>query len=172
MAWASPLADKPGHVNAIGMISIENANLELVLAALMSAALMMPRRVAHAIFFTPRAATVRIEILIAAARAELSPNPKAEPDSILEAQKRDAFQKVDKLAKRSLAVIQRRHDVMHDAWAVDDEKDEPVVRSKIQGAALWKEVPIQTLLDLIRDYRSLIDDVGALVFALRRNPPK
>jgi hypothetical protein len=73
--------DKPDHVNAIGMISIENANLELVLAALMSAAPMMPRRVAHTIYFTPRAATVRIEILIAAARAELSPNPKTEPDS-------------------------------------------------------------------------------------------
>lgn len=60
MAWASSLEHYPDHVYAIGMISIENSNLELSLSELFSAVLFLPKKVGHAIFFTPRANTLRV----------------------------------------------------------------------------------------------------------------
>ena len=45
MAWESELEQFPDHVRAIGMISIENGNLELALADLMATALMRRLRI-------------------------------------------------------------------------------------------------------------------------------
>ena len=71
MAWKSDLEHYPEHVREIGMISIENGNLELALADLLAATLMLPRSVAHAIYFTPRAASLRIDIFAAATKQYL-----------------------------------------------------------------------------------------------------
>ena len=94
MAWQSSLEQYPEHVRAIGMISIENANLEMSLADLLGAVLTIPKRLAHAIYFTPRAASLRVEILEAAAKAMLVPRAKVDPDSELERQKREALSKI------------------------------------------------------------------------------
>lgn len=173
MPWKSALDDHPEFVKAIGMISIENANLELALADLLAAVLIMPKRVAHAIYFTPRASALRVEILAEAAKARLVRRLKAPPDHPLEVQKREAQQKVERITKRTYAVIQRRHDVMHDAWGVDHEMDDkPVMRQKI-GRAIFIDaipVPLQTLLDLIRDFRALIEEVMSVTGELRREP--
>jgi hypothetical protein len=131
MAWESSLEQYPEHVHAIGMISIEHGNLELSLADLLAVTLNISRRLAHAIYFAPRAAALRLEILGAAAIARLAPHLKARPDSELEKQKREALRKVERLIKRSYAHIQKRHDVIHDAWGIDRrDPGEPVIRQK------------------------------------------
>ena len=97
----SDLERFPEHVRAIGMISIENANLELSLADLLGATLKISRRVAHAIYFTPRAAALRLEILQAAARARLASNSATTPNNHRETQRRDLLNKIERIAKRS-----------------------------------------------------------------------
>jgi hypothetical protein len=168
------------------MISIENANLELALADLMATALSISKRVAHAIYFTPRAAALRIDILEAAAKAKLtpklSPDSKSGHDHPFVKQKREALQKIIKLTKRSHGVTQRRHDVIHDAWGVaytdeeletDREGSRPVISSKLKVASFTEAqvVPITSLTDLVRDLRILIDNIHSLGEEFRRHPP-
>jgi hypothetical protein len=174
MAWASALEDHPEHVSAIGMVSIENANLELALADLLSAALSISRRMAHAIYFTPRAASLRVEILQAAVEAKLAPRSKVSPNHAVEIQKRDALKKVKRLLKSSFKVIQRRHAVIHDAWGVTRSDDPPaVIRQKIRSAVFVdaEDAPLSTLRDLIKDIRVLIDDAEQITYAFRKHPP-
>jgi hypothetical protein len=49
MTWTSELEKHPEYLQAIGMISVENGNLEIALADLLGAILLLSRRVAHAI---------------------------------------------------------------------------------------------------------------------------
>jgi hypothetical protein len=174
VTWQSSLNEYPDHVNAIGMISIENANLEMGLAELLAAVISVPRRVAHAIYFTPRAATLRIDILKEAAAAKLAPNPKASPDSELETQKREALATTIKLTNRAHKAVQKRHDVIHDAWGVDlSGETGSVIRQKIREAAFIDAIPVelQSLTDLVRDFRTLIDEVTDLTLLWRKHPP-
>jgi hypothetical protein len=172
--WSSSLEERPDYVHAIGMISIENGNLELSLADLFARTLSISKKMAHAIYFTPRAAALRVEILQAAARTRLAPRPKISPTHPLEVQKSDALRKVERLVKRSFGVMQRRHEVMHDAWGIArDEKDEPVIRGSgrdlIQSEA--RDAPLRELTDLIRDLRDVITDVDRLVAEFTNRPP-
>ena len=171
MAWESELEQFPDHVRAIGMISIENGNLELALADLMATALMLPRSVAHAIYFTPRAATLRIDIFKAAVIEYLKPSRRKDPDSILETQKRQALARVKRLAKSSLGATQRRHDVIHDAWSAFGESG--VARQKI-GQTLsqpLEPVSLKILQMLIRDLRNLTEEAHGLTAEFKANPP-
>lgn len=64
----------PEHVRAIGMISIENANLEHSLARLFATMLFISVPVGHAIYLTPKSAIARIEIFENAAKRALQPD--------------------------------------------------------------------------------------------------
>ena len=57
----SRLEKHPEFVQAIGMISIENANLEAQMARLFSRALFIPMHVGFAIYLTPKSAIARLE---------------------------------------------------------------------------------------------------------------
>ena len=174
MSWESSLEAYPDHVRAIGMISIENANLELWLADLMGAALNISKRLAHAIYFAPRAAALRLDILEAAVKERLAPRKKADPAGTLERQKREALAKIERIVKRSRAHVQKRHDVIHDAWGVDHEAPgSPVLRNRIKDAGFAEAdvAPIEQLEDLVRSFRLLISDVDVLVSEIRKHPP-
>lgn len=173
--WQSTLEQYPEFVQAIGMISVENANLEIALADLLARALAIPRHIAHAIYFTPRASALRIEIMEGAVAARLRVrNPDRKPPHRLDVQMATAAEKVGRLAKRAYGVVQRRHDTIHDAWAVlPDEDGETVVRQKV-GKTLSKEhkkESIQALNDLVRDFRVLIDEVHQLAAEFLAHPP-
>ena len=175
MPWISALENHPEHVRAIGMISIENANLELSLADLLAATLFLSKKVAHAIYFTPRAAALRVEILEAAAKANLEPHSKSHPAAAINIQKRKALSKIERLTKRARAQIQKRHEVIHDAWGVaHEEESRPVIRQNPGQAMLGKDaqpVPLNDLLALVKALRDLIDDVDALTLTFRQHPP-
>ena len=59
----STLERFPDHVKAIGMISIEIGNLEMVLGDLLAALLMIPSFLGQAVYMTPRAAIARVDVL-------------------------------------------------------------------------------------------------------------
>jgi hypothetical protein len=78
--WWSPLEECPEHVRAIGMISIENANLflEYELADLFFRILQIRPHVGRAIYLTPKSAIARIEIFENASKAVLAPKTENE----------------------------------------------------------------------------------------------
>ena len=53
----------PEYVKAIGMISIENASLESVLGELLGVLLGVHPHIGHTLYFTPRAAIARLELI-------------------------------------------------------------------------------------------------------------
>lgn len=61
--YQSPLEGYPEYVKAIGMISIENASLELVLGELLGTLLGVHPHIGHTLYFTPRAAIARLELI-------------------------------------------------------------------------------------------------------------
>jgi hypothetical protein len=170
MTWASELEKHPDHLQAIGMISVENSNLEIGLADLMGAILLISRRVAHAIYFEPRAASLRIGIFKAATAECLKPSRRKTANPTLEAQKRDALARVKRLASAALNATQRRHDIIHDAWG---SQGGDVFRQKIGETLQFtaKTVEINTLKVLIRDFRDLIDEAHSLAADFRAKPP-
>src|SRR4051812_31745530 len=73
MGWHSVLEGNPEYAQAIGMISIENANLELALGALLAAILNQPPYVGQTIYLTPKTAIPKVEILQNTAEVILRP---------------------------------------------------------------------------------------------------
>lgn len=97
----------PEHLRAIGTLAVEIVNLELMLAELLSALLRVPRRAGNEIYFTPRANTLRVQILQNVAAELLASVPEAKG-------------RVISLAKRAIGAINERSKVLHDAWATPD----------------------------------------------------
>lgn len=62
-AYQSMLERHPKHVKAIGMITIDLSNLDIMLAQLLGALLNIPAEVADAIYFSPQAAGPRLSII-------------------------------------------------------------------------------------------------------------
>jgi SpoVK/Ycf46/Vps4 family AAA+-type ATPase len=170
MAWASELEKHPEHLQAIGMISVENSNLEIALADLMGAILLLPRRIAHAIYFEPRAAALRIGIFKAATTERLKPSRSKKATAIVEVQKREALARAKRLANAALSATQRRHDIIHDAWG---SLKGAVYRQKIGETLQFtgQPVDINTLRVLVRDFRELIDEAHSLAAEFRARPP-
>ena len=159
--FSSTLEKKPDYVNAIGMISIENANMELALAGLFSATLGLKRSVGHAIYLTPKSAQARIEIFQAAVGAELDPSGwDKNPDH--QAKLKDARNKVLRIAERALTAVGKRHGIIHDQWGLYDETEDVGRASLARPAKTDGIVDIKELRELIRIIRSIITDAGKL----------
>jgi hypothetical protein len=93
----------PDHLKAIGTLAVEIVNLEVMLADLLAAMLRIPRRVGHEIYFSPRANSVRVQILQNTAAELLASAPETRSQVI-------------SLAKRSLGAINERSEVLHSSW--------------------------------------------------------
>jgi hypothetical protein len=170
--WHSYLESRPEYVRAIGMISIENANLEMALSDLLAAVLFLRRDVGRAIYFEPRAAILRVDILGAAARSRLRPKGKGDRFYEDEPAKAEALKQVESIVRRAKNVIGRRHNVIHDAWGIDDTTRE-VRRSPLALSLVGdgEPAPISDLQSLIRDTRKLIVDTINLSAVMRAKPP-
>jgi hypothetical protein len=73
--YRSPLERRPKFVKAIGMISIENSSLEVLLAELFAALLGIHGEFGILIYFTPKAAIPRLDMIV----TSLSPHWQAIP---------------------------------------------------------------------------------------------
>ena len=152
----------PEHLQAIGMISIENGRLEIALAGLFGVILRVSKNLSHAIYFTPRAAALRIGILEASAKVKF-------------ATQKDIFNKIRGLAKRSRNLIQKRHDIIHDAWIVGQYHHEKsvtnlVIKIPTSDFATFDKMEIIELKELkviIDDFRILIDEIYSFSSSLR-----
>jgi len=168
--WRSYLEARPDYVQAIGMISIENANLEIAMADLLGAVLGVRDEVGNAIYLTPRAAILRLEILEAVAKAQF--RPKTEGDKFYENEdgKAQALRNVVAVVKRAKSAINRRHTIIHDAWGIEDTTGQ-VIRASLPLKGDGTPESLRTLKALIGDLRKLITDTRSLSKAFRLKPP-
>ena len=173
MSWASTLENHPDYVHAIGMISIENANLELGLSHLFAEILMIPRHVGEAVYLTPRSAFARLDILRSAATARYRPRKGGKASSKIEMQKAAALASVLDIEKRARSVIGRRHEIIHNLWGVTE--DEPTIVSRTElprpRPGEGKRVTLSELNNLIRDTRGLIGQILIISSDFVREPP-
>jgi hypothetical protein len=147
--YRSPLERRPKFVKAIGMISIENSSLEVLLAELLAALLGIHGEYGILIYFTPRAAIPRLDMIANVIEPSLPKHP-------------DLTVQLHTIIKRAKAAIGKRHDVMHALWTVADNPSEGVEQIFLPS---WNggEVKLATLDKLIADYRALIEDVIPLI---------
>lgn len=168
----SRLVDHPKHVNAIGMILIETVDLEVQLAALFARMLSISPRIGRAIMLAPKGEQARLDILKHAAEAAFAIGPKTKPDSELAEQKQAALKKVLEVVSKSQKVMNQRHRIVHDEWAVSEENSD-IRRIPVTGKLKREEVivPIKELEDHIRQIRLCIDDAFELTKDFRERPP-
>lgn len=152
--YRSPLERRPKFVKAIGMISIENSSLEVLLAELLAALLGIHGEYGILLYFTPKAAIPRLDMIANVVKPSLPSHP-------------ELATQVLSVVKRSKAAIGKRHDVMHSLWTVADHPAEGVQQIFFPS---WNggEVKLSTLDKLVADYRLLIEEAGPLIDDVRK----
>ncbi|MDH2352159.1 hypothetical protein QCM80_16010 [Bradyrhizobium sp. SSUT112] len=146
--YRSPLERRPKFVKAIGMISIENSSLEVLLAELLAALLGIHGEFGILIYFTPKAAIPRLDMIDNVTEPSLAGHP-------------ELAARIRAIVKRAKAAIGRRHDVMHTLWAFDHPADgvQQILLPSFKGG----EVKLSTLDKLVADYRGLIEETAPLI---------
>jgi hypothetical protein len=147
--YRSSLERRPKFVKAIGMISIENSSLEVLLAELLAALLGVHGDFGILIYFTPKAAIPRLDMIDNVTEPSLAHHP-------------EVAAKIRSVVKRAKAAIGKRHDVMHALWTLADHPAGGVEQIFLPS---WNggEVKLSTLDKLIADYRVLIEEAGPLI---------
>lgn len=147
--YQSPLEGYPEYVKAIGMISIENASLESVLGELLGTLLGVHPHIGHTLYFTPRAAIARLELI-----ENILPLSIATDEQLIK--------RIKTVVKRARAAIGKRHEIIHSLWAENELDDNaPVARISFPKGG-GGDISIAELTDLIRDYRNLIEEIAPL----------
>lgn len=141
--FQSVLERFPDHVKAIGMISVEVANLDIHLGFLFSVILRIPYNVGREIFLTPKSASARLELLETAFRGMIVDGSVGRKH-------------LETIHKRAANIINKRHSMMHDSWGMNEEG--LVVRGSIRNNEKTP-VPLNELEKVIADIRSLIQDI-------------
>ena len=144
--YISPLVKHPEHVMAIGMISVELANLDGHFSTLLAMLLNVEPKIGQQLYFAPRAATVRIEMVSQVADGLSRRNPAA-------------AKKVKSLTKRARNIVDKRHKYIHDAWGVTS--DGKVVRASLPTWRAKKKhlVPLSELNTVVNDIRMLVKEI-------------
>ncbi|MEQ1719030.1 MAG: hypothetical protein ABL907_24100 [Hyphomicrobium sp.] len=145
--YQSTMERHPEHVRAIGMISIELANLEVHLADLLGVMLNRSKAIAHSIYFTPRANIARIDIIIAVANVIAEKHPKP-------------ARRVQNFGKRARNIMQKRHDHIHNAWGVAEDTGKVGSGKLPMRDKNWKPVDDKELLNIVSDLRNLITEIA------------
>jgi len=144
----SALVDRPEYATAIGMITIELANLEIELGGLLGALLHVDPHYGRLVFLTPQSYAARLGILENVAQAALEGGPpgRAALDSII---------------ARAKAYISRRNDLVHNAWGTSLDNAGQIHRQPlpIKETNPSKPVLIEELNDLLQKIQALISDV-------------
>jgi hypothetical protein len=144
----STLEKHPDHVKAIGMITVEMANMEMYLGDLLGAVLHIGNYMARIVYLTPRSAFARLEILENVIDATLVP-------------KTDARIHLEGICARAKAVMGKRHDLIHQAWGVSEANPQNIMRMRLpqfEGDTL-QSAPLPELTQMITDIRNVIDDI-------------
>jgi hypothetical protein len=178
MTWQSVLERHPDHVQAIGMISIEQANLDVMLSELLAAILDVPPLLGQALLLTPQSATAKSYMLRNVAKVAFPTYPLASvgPDLLdvtkatNESRERDR-KRVEAIAERAKTIAGKRNNVIHELWGIDQATLAVTRRQMpLRSGTPRTLVPIEMLNDIIRDIRQLITETVALTreFIARR----
>ena len=140
----SPLEYYPEHVRLVGMISIEMANMDYTLASLLGSLLHIDEEIGRTLYLTPRVAIGKLEMLGNTITA-----------SVRAGSERDK-QLRDLLAK-ARSIIQKRHEMIHDFWGVDEETGHPSRISLPTRPTKPKRLaPINELEDMVTQIRTIM----------------
>jgi len=173
MEWKSILENYPQHTQAIGMISIENANLETALADLFARSLFIPIKTAHSIYLTPKSAIARLEVFQAAATTALNPTDTMRQYNPKQAEKQEKdLSRIIRIISRAKSTIGKRHGIIHDAWGAKNGSED-ISRYAIAQAYTDKGTPVTLthLNEIIYEYRKLIGDCIELAKEFKSSPP-
>ncbi len=144
----------PEHAKAIGITSIEIANLDIFLSYLFAAILRVSVPAGSAIFLTPNSATARLEMLETAINEMIqdrSPGKKA----------------LMSIHKRARKLVTQRDALIHNSWGTNAEGI--VGKRGIRDLAPMTPVPLTALEKSILEIRLLIGDVQAQTAKLWRD---
>lgn len=149
---ASRMEDHPEHVKAIGMISIEIANMEGHIALWLMPLLEIDAHQARIIYFTPKASIARLEII------------ENLIGSLAEEHQRTVVALLNPILERARKVFSKRHTFIHNAWGFSQNEDE-VVTTMLPPAGRFKSkpVPISELTAYIERIRSVATDAWNIV---------
>lgn len=134
----------PDHVKAIGMISVEVANMDIFLGYLFAAILQIVGSVGREIFLTPKSATARLDLLETAINEVIS--DKSERKKLLLS-----------IHRRAWNIVEKRQKMMHDSWGINVEGI--AVRQPIRGRSKMTPVLLGQLETMVSDIRKLIEDI-------------
>lgn len=144
----SVLDKYPEHVQAIGMISVEIANLEILLGELLAALLHVDPHFGRLVYLTPQSFAGRLSIL-----------KNVTSDTLVE--NTSGRKHIDRLIEKAERLIVKRHRMIHDSWGTDATNPKKIVRRSLpyKESNPAKPVPISDLTDMVEDIRGLCDEV-------------
>lgn len=152
------LHDKPEYLVAIGTLSVEIVNLEILLADFLVTLLKIPDTLAHEIYFTPRSHIGRMDILEHVATVALNDEKfKEHHDRILS------------LVKRAKGAANMRNLVVHSVWGLSDTKDFVTKRSlplTRPSAVNNVPAPLSEITDEIIKVRFMFEEIEIAYEAL------
>jgi hypothetical protein len=159
--FQSVLERHPEHVKAIGMISIEVANLEVALGELLAALLHVIPEIGHTIYLTPQSNMARISMIANVAA-----------DSFVKDSK--AAKTFAELFERVRTIMGKRHEIMHNAWGIDMDDQNVIVRRSLPFKQSNPAKPVHlnelsTLLKQIREVHLEVRTHTKIIF--REWPP-
>lgn len=113
---------------------------------------------------------VRLDILAEAATATLRPKRDGDKFYENETAKAEALKKILAIIKRARSAINRRHEVIHEAWGVEPSTGE-VIGSRLPWQNPGMSRSLTMLNNLIRDMRKVIGDAYLLGRNMRQKHP-
>lgn len=159
-SYKSPLERHPKYVRAIGMISIENGSLEILLGELLGSLLGIHYDFSQLLFYTPNSSSVRLSLI------ESIIEPSIGRDKKLTAE-------VQSILKRARRAIGKRNTIIHAVWTDADFIEDgekyplPVMSSDESIPGLDNDAPLKGLETLVGDYRLLIEETILIVDKVR-----
>ena len=155
LPYQSSLERHPDIVQAIGMVTIEVGNLDVMLGDVLAVLLNKPRRMGQVIYHATRGEMGRIAIIkdvVAYMFEDVVPQSAHAGLMPLKG-------KLKGWLKRAEAVVGKRHEMIHSNWGLDS-LTLAVTRSKQPVAeAEQKAVKIEDLHKIITDIRILITEI-------------
>jgi hypothetical protein len=143
----SSLEKHPDHVQAIGMVSIEVANLEINLGEFLAALLHIAPYFGRLIYLTPHSFFGRLAIL-----------KNVVDDHIIEGS--EGHRHLKDLIDRANKILVKRNEYIHESWGTSPQNPQHVVRQEITQRNRAKLVPINELTELVASIRELSEDVA------------
>jgi hypothetical protein len=145
----------PEHVQAIGMVSIETANLDFMLGELLGALLHIDASFGALVYLTPQSYSGRLQILENVAAYSLQPQT-------------DVSKQIETIITKARAYIGKRHELIHESWGTAADDPTKVVRRRLPYIDKHpaRAVPITELTDLIANTRELAEEVMLLTAQL------